>query len=523
MRKAFRPLLLPLLLALLLLWSLPALAADVTGQVKEYLREFYVDPVDPANLQGETPEEIVQKLGDPYTDYFTPGEWKEFNQSLEGSFSGVGMTVEKRSESDYVEVLAPLPGTPAEKAGVKSGDRILAVNGEDMRGKDSDYVAGKIRGEPGTAVLLTLGREGQAEPVVLSIVRAVIELPVVEARMLEQGLGYVKVTNFSSDAADRLQREAKKLIQAGARGLIVDLRHNPGGYLEAGLAMADYLVPGEAMLVQIVSRGGEKEVAYAEPGSVEVPFVLLVDGASASASEIVAAAVQDNQAGLLVGERTFGKGSVQTILPLADGGALKVTTARYLSPKGHEINGVGVTPDRVVKAGEGGEDAQLQAAVAAALLVQLPAPPGDKAPAPAAEPPAAPPPPAPEPPALPRELWLQPGAKAAWLDGREIPLDVPAYLRQGRVMVPVRLAAQVFGARVEWDKAAGAVRVTAQGFTVTLFPGKATAQVGDLPVPLGAPAELVGGRVFIPLRAVAETLGASVSWDAASGRVRVAR
>lgn len=313
-------------------------------------------PGDAALAKGAV-EGMLGALDDRHAAYYDRKDFAAFAQMLEGEFSGVGLRIDDSDQGPVV--VSVLQSTPAAKAGVAAGERIVSVNGRDVRKLTTDHVAALITGEPGTPV--TIGFEGgPAGARELRITRATIQLPDVESR-LEGGIGYVTLLQFSNHVGARVRQAAVDLNAKGARGIVLDLRGNPGGLLREALDVASVFVE-DGVIVTVRSRtdaNGAGQSYRAEGDALEgLPLVVLVDGGSASASEIVAAAIQDLRRGEIVGEKTYGKGTVQTLEALRGGGGVKFTTAEYLTSSGESIEGVGVVPDRQVSGG----DAQLTAA-----------------------------------------------------------------------------------------------------------------------------------------------------------------
>ncbi|MGH8884414.1 MAG: S41 family peptidase [Egibacteraceae bacterium] len=302
-------------------------------------------------------EGMLGALGDRHAAYYDTKDFAAFTQMLEGELSGVGIRIDDSEQGPVV--VSVLASTPAAKAGVMAGERIVSVNGRDVRKLSTDRIAALITGQPGTPV--TIGFEGgPTGPRELRIIRSRIQLPDVESR-LEDRIGYVTLLQFSNHVGARVRQAATDLAAKGARGIVLDLRGNPGGLLREAVGVASVFVE-DGVIVTVRSRGDASsagQVYRAEGDAFEsLPLVVLVDGGSASASEIVAGAIQDLRRGEVVGEKTYGKGTVQTVEALQDGGGVKFTTAEYLTSSGDSIEGAGVTPDRKVS----GADAQLAAA-----------------------------------------------------------------------------------------------------------------------------------------------------------------
>lgn len=288
----------------------------------------------------------LEALGDPYTAYFTPKEYSSFIESLNGNFSGIGAYLEQ--VGNYVVIASPIKGSPAANAGLEGGDRILEVNGESLVGATTDKAVHLIRGPENTTVTLKIERPSANRTFTVTITRARISIPEVEFRMLEGQIGYIQLSTFGDDAVEDFYTAVDKLKQQGAIGLVLDIRQNGGGYLNAAIDIASAFVPKGEPIVWEVSRDG-KTSQKSSGRSIGLPSVVLVDNSSASASEVLAGAIQDHKVAPLVGVKTFGKGTVQQILTLGDGSGMKVTIAEYLTPKERKVHGVGLTPDFIVK------------------------------------------------------------------------------------------------------------------------------------------------------------------------------
>ncbi len=293
---------------------------------------------------------LADSYGDPYTTFFPPKEAKEFADSISGSFAGVGMEI--GIKNNILTVIAPLQGTPAKAAGVKTGDQIAAIDGKSTEGLSIDKAVSQIRGPAGTTVSFTLIRNGKALDI--KVVREIIQVPETDDGIdTASGVYHIALYEFTSNSADLFNQALDRFKASGSRKLIIDLRGNPGGYLDAAVDIASHFLPsGTAVVTEdFGGNGKEPNKKHVSLGYNDVPagtkIVVLIDSGSASASEILAGALQDNHAATLIGEKSFGKGSVQTLLDL-DGGSLKVTVARWITPAGHWIMGNGITPDITV-------------------------------------------------------------------------------------------------------------------------------------------------------------------------------
>lgn len=295
---------------------------------------------------------MVNAVGDPYTLYMPPEDTKIFKEDVSGEFQGVGMEIGIRD--NQLTIIAPMEGTPADRAGLRAGDKIAAINGSSTQGMSTDKAVKLIRGPKGTEVVLTIFRDGWNETMDFTIVRDVIEIPSIKLEIKEGHIAYLKLHQFSEASRSAFNESAIKIINSPADRIILDLRNNPGGYLEVAQHIAGwFLQKGE--LVAIEDFGGDtpnNEYRTAGPSNlVNYPIVILINKGSASASEILAGTLKDNRGVQLIGEQSFGKGSVQTLEEL-DKGSLKVTIARWRTPNGTLINGTGLTPDIEVKLAE---------------------------------------------------------------------------------------------------------------------------------------------------------------------------
>jgi carboxyl-terminal processing protease len=339
------------------IWGRPERSAELAKirVALDRINSRYYPGVAPAAVLDGALEGMTAKL-DPYCQYFTAQEFKEFRENnLDGKFGGVGIVVGRDAATGYLMVETPVEDTPAFAADILPGDQIREVDGKTTKGQQLEEVVRRIKGVPDTQVTLTMFRKGR-DPFKVTLTRKIIELKTVKARMLPDHIGYIRITEFSK-IMKNFDAEAKKLIDNGAKGLILDLRFNPGGLLEECVELADrFLEDGVIVSTKGRTEDDLRELkAKAEGTLPPIPLVVLVNGASASASEVFTGAMKDRGRGTIVGERTFGKGSVQTPYPLPDGSHLKITTARYYTPNGtsvHREEGKkewGVAPDYVVE------------------------------------------------------------------------------------------------------------------------------------------------------------------------------
>ena len=321
----------------------------VFSDVLDIIEKNFVDPVDSKKLIRGAIRGMISSL-DPHSAFLLPESYKDLQIETRGQFSGIGIVI--TMQDNVVTVISPIDGTPAYKAGIKAGDQIIKVDGEETKAMMLWEAVKNMRGKKGTSVVITIRRKGLPEPIDFTIVRDIIPLESVRSYLLKPGYGYVRITNFRENTADDVKAALKKLESGKTplNGLILDLRDNPGGLLDQAIKVADiFLDKGP-----IVSIKGRLEAhskiysAHRDKDKLSHPIVLLINEGSASASEIVAGALQDHGRALVLGTTSFGKGSVQTVEPLRDGSGLKLTIARYYTPNGHAIQVRGIVPDVLV-------------------------------------------------------------------------------------------------------------------------------------------------------------------------------
>lgn len=342
--------------------TLPWDEARLLAEVLERVKQEYVEPVDDRQLIESAVRGMVTNL-DPHSQFLDTDDFDEIRISTTGNYSGVGLEV--NMTDGVVTVVSPIDGTPAAKAGIRTGDIILAIDGEPVEGSNVSDTVARMRGKPGTRVTIRVERETELEPVDFTLLRGNVQVHSVRHELLEQDFGYVRITHFSETtykdlrkAIDDLQRSSP----SGLRGLVLDLRNNPGGVLDAAVEVSDAFLDS-GVIVTASGRGRESNFRReAQPGDLldGAALIVMVNAGSASASEIVAGALQDHGRATIVGSKTFGKGSVQTVMPLSNGRAIKLTTSRYFTPSGDSIHGQGITPDLPL------EDTSLADALAAA-------------------------------------------------------------------------------------------------------------------------------------------------------------
>jgi carboxyl-terminal processing protease len=334
---------------------------EVFGAIKQN----YVEPVEDKKLITEAINGMLSGL-DPHSAYLDAEAYKELQVGTQGQFGGLG--IEVGMEDGFVKVISPIEDTPAFKAGIKPGDLIIRLDDTPVKGMTLSDAVKRMRGKPRTDITLTISRKGEPRPIVVTITRAVIKVQSVKSKLIEPGFGWVRVSQFQEATTEHLVRHVAGLYKQGPlKGLVLDLRNDPGGLLYGAVAISSAFLPDKALVVSTDGRTEDaKKKFFATPedyqrglrddvlrsfpaGAKTVPMVVLVNGGSASASEIVAGALQDHKRALVMGTQTFGKGSVQTIMPLGNATAIKLTTARYYTPSGRSIQAKGITPDIIVE------------------------------------------------------------------------------------------------------------------------------------------------------------------------------
>lgn len=335
--------------------------ADVFNAIKQ----GYVEPVDDKKLITHAISGMLSNL-DPHSAYLDAEAFKELQVGTQGEFGGLG--IEVGSEDGFVKVISPIEDTPAFRAGIKAGDLIIKLDDTSVKGMPLNDAVKRMRGKPKTSIVLTIARKGEAKPIVVTLVREVIKVQSVKSKVVEPGYGYVRVVQFQEQTAASLVQHLEKLVKQGElKGLVLDLRNDPGGLLHGAVGVSAAFLPAKALVVSTDGRADDAKRKYlavpddylrgaredfirnVPPSIKNVPMVVLVNGGSASASEIVAGALQDHKRAVVMGTQSFGKGSVQTVLPLGNGTAIKLTTARYYTPGGRSIQAKGITPDIVVE------------------------------------------------------------------------------------------------------------------------------------------------------------------------------
>lgn len=312
-------------------------------EIYSYIDENYYTDVDDDKLMEGIYSGLVKALDDPYSSYMSKDKFKEWNSDISGEFGGIGVTFTKDDNGEFL-IVSVIDDTPAYKAGIRAGDTIEAVDGKTY--DDMNDIVAVIRGKEGTSLKLTYKRDDSKKTV--TIVRDTIQIESVKSEVRKDNIGYIRISSFIETTAEDFKKALSEMESAKVKGMVIDIRNNGGGLVNEGLEVADELL-GKCTLVCYVDNKGNKTYSYSDKDKTDIPYVLLVDGATASTSEILTAAVKDNNGGKIVGTKTFGKGIIQNTSQFKDGSALKLTVMQYLSPDGNEIHKKGVKPDYVVK------------------------------------------------------------------------------------------------------------------------------------------------------------------------------
>ena len=341
-------------------------------QAWDIVHEQYVDqPVDDVKLMQGAISGMMGGLGDIHSSYMDPETYQQASAPLQGGYTGIGAWVD--TSGDSLIILAPMPDSPAEAAGLQSGDIVIGIDGEDVTGVAPDIVLQSILGPADTLVVLTVIREGVDDPFDVSITRAEIEIPVMQYEMLENNIAYINLYQFSINAGEEVQAALDELLAQQPVGIILDLRDNTGGYLDAAFDITSFFIEEGPIMIEKWGDGTDHTYnALGNAPAPDLPLVVLVNGGSASASEITAGAIQDRGRGTLVGTTTYGKGSVQNWIELdGDNGAIRVTVARWLTPAGKQIHGIGLTPDVEVEYTQEDFDAEIDPQLDKAIQILL--------------------------------------------------------------------------------------------------------------------------------------------------------
>jgi carboxyl-terminal processing protease len=348
--------------------GLPAqLNYSSVNDVYDSLKANYNGKLTESQILDGLKHGVAEATKDPYTEYFTAKEAKDFTDGINSTFSGIGAELGEDADKN-VEVVSPIAGFPAEKAGLKAKDIIISVDGTSTQGMSVNEVVTKVRGKQGTTVKLEVIRN-KKDPLTFSIVRETIQVPSVKTKILDDNIGYLQITSFADDTGDLAKKAAEDFKKQGVKGVILDLRNDPGGYLDASVDVSSlWVAKGKTIVEERGTDGNEKEIAKGGNILADIPTVVLINAGSASASEIAAGALHDNKEAYIIGEKSYGKGVVQQLINFPDGSQLKVTVASWYRPNGQNINHKGISPDKTVKISDedakAGTDTQLNAATA---------------------------------------------------------------------------------------------------------------------------------------------------------------
>ena len=310
------------------------------------IEEYYVDDVDSDKLVEGAFKGVFDQL-DEYSTYYSPDEYKRYNEDVGGAFGGIGITVTKDDESDFIKVISPIEDTPGDRAGIQPNDLIIAVNGNSIKGFTLEEAVKIMRGEPGSKLRLTIQRKGLTDPLDFDIVREIIEVNPVKMEIRQDGIVNFRLKSFNEHSAADVKMALENVKDApNIKGMIIDLRNNPGGRLDQVIEIADMFLEVGAPIVRVDYRAySDNQFDSDEEPIFTLPLVVLINEGSASASEILAGALQDNGVATIVGHTSFGKGTVQSVTDLSNGGGIKLTIAEYLTANGNKVNGVGIKPD----------------------------------------------------------------------------------------------------------------------------------------------------------------------------------
>lgn len=318
------------------------------AKYKKIIDQYYLGEVDENKLEQGAIKGYIEGLDDPYTEYISKEDMKEYMENTMGNFVGIGIYMVKNTDSNKIQVLAPIKNTPAEKAGILPGDLIVSVDGVQYTAEEMSIASAKIKGEEGTSVKLEILRD--TETLNFEIKREGIKVNPVEGKVIEKNIGYIEFSSFDEGTAEDFKSKYEELQKQGIQSLIIDLRNNGGGIVDEALKIADFIIEKNSIILYEVDKNDNEKVKKSTDNPiVNVPIVVLTNGNTASASEILAGALKDLEKAKLVGTKTYGKGVIQQIMTLGDGSGLKITTEKYLTPNRTEINKVGIEPDEKVE------------------------------------------------------------------------------------------------------------------------------------------------------------------------------
>ena len=337
--------------------------------IKSILDSKYISEINEEQLINSAIKGYVTGLDDPYTEYFTKEEMEEFTREIDGNYVGIGIYMVKDSTNNTVVVLSPVKGSPAEKAGIQTGDIIRKVDGVEYTGEDFEEISNHIKGKEGTFVTIEIERN--KERLTFEVERKNIDLYPIESKVLTDNIGYINITSFYTDCAKEFKTLYNNLNKNNLKGLIIDLRNNGGGVVSEALKIADFALEKNKTMLIIKDKEGNEEIEKStNKPIINVPIVILTNGNTASSSEILVSALKENNRATVVGEKTYGKGVIQELLTLSDGSGIKVTIEEYYTPNRNKINGIGITPDVEItlKENENGTESDIQLEEAIKIL-----------------------------------------------------------------------------------------------------------------------------------------------------------
>jgi len=482
-----------LILILLILFSLghlyPARAQaenlDLVNEIRDILWEHYVEPVPYDLLNKNTVADVIKALKDPYTRYYNEKEFQDFWLSLEGKFGGIGVVIEKID--DKVIVTEVIPDTPAARVNIKNGDILTHVDAKPLTKLSIEEITDIFRGKPGTYLRLKTYRPSTDTFLTYLLTRDYIVIKPLESTILAKNIGYIKLIEFSQEAAREFPKHLNRLKDQGVKGLILDLRNNPGGLIGAVLDISRELLP-PGPLVKLFYRGKEPHLISTVGTDDLLPLIVLVNEDSASAAEILAGAIQDRDTGIIVGTTTYGKASVQSLVPLKNGGALKFTSGKYLTPNGRQINKVGLKPDFYI------EDPQHQIMEAIWMLEHK----------------------------VHKSLTFQLNNGTFLVNSFDQKCSVKPYLYNGHFMVPLRSTIESLGGKVKFNPPGSILIILGENIISLKLNSRTFIYNGQnrhFPVkPI-----LKNQHTMVPVRRIAELLGAEVEWRPLTGQVIISR
>lgn len=337
------------------------------AKVLDIIDKNYYYETDKEKLVEKAIDSLTASLNDPYTTYMNAEEYREFSQYITGTYAGIGAVVLWDSELNAVTIVKPFDDSPAQKAGLVKGDKVLKIDGEELSGTDLDGAVAKMKGEKGTSVVLTVLKTDTNETIDITVIRDEIQIPSVSSEMRDE-IGYISISMFDIRTGDEFKEHLSSLLNQGAKAIIIDLRDNGGGLMDSVVSTANQLLHKGEMIFYTQNKAGKKveHVSYGE--GIDIPIAVIINENTASAAELLAGALRDNKNAPLIGKKTFGKGVVQMTHPLDDGSVLKITVEKYFTPNGADINNIGISPDYEVEL-ESGSDEQYQKA--AEIIAQM--------------------------------------------------------------------------------------------------------------------------------------------------------